>query len=108
MAGMSLPPLEDPTYQPLNPPVNGVAPDVIALWGPRSQLRWFDRFRNVLTPQSYKVWDRFYCVTVQHRGNCCTSCVEDEEYDACYSMWPRCCCRALNEEDPRAIRAEED
>ena len=30
----------------------------------------------------------------QHDGPCCSSCLEDEEFDSVYSLWPKCCCRA--------------
>jgi hypothetical protein len=37
----------------------------------------------------------------QHPGmRCCESCLQDEEYDPVYSMWPQCCCRS-EWEDPR-------
>lgn len=86
-------PLEDPTYEPAHQPVRGGVPDVVARWGPRSQLRWFDRFRAGLNPQRAEYWSRFYCSSLQHRGGCCPSCLDDEWNG--YRDWDEgtCCCR---------------
>jgi hypothetical protein len=88
-------PLEDPSYVPAHPPTSDrVTPDVVAKWGPRSQLRWFVRFRKALRPRRPDWWARFYCSSVQHRGLCCDSCLDD--YDAGYDEpnGDRCCCRS--------------
>ncbi len=95
---MTMPPLEDPDYVPQHPPVNGQIPDVVAKWSPASQLRWFDRFAKQLKPQSARVWDRFYCSTVKHRGGCCDSCIEDREYG--FDLDDDCCCRVFKEAQP--------
>jgi hypothetical protein len=35
----------------------------------------------------------------QHPGrDCCESCLQDAEFDAVYSMWPKCCCRSVWDE----------
>lgn len=83
-------PLDDPAYEPAHPPVDGVPPDVVRKWGPRSQMRWFSRFGRDLKPQPYSFWAEFYCSSEQHRGGCCVSCIEDGEVyeDAC-------CCQGL-------------
>ncbi len=87
-----LAPLDDPIYQPEHPPTpDGGVPDVVAKWGPRSQLRWFVRFRGQYAPQPHKRWELFYIDSEQHRGLCCTSCVEDEQ-DGFGSMGPEHCC----------------
>lgn len=83
-------PLEDPAYEPLHPPVDGLVPDVVERWGPRSQLRWFERYHSALKPQPTSVWERFYVSSVSHRGDCCISCIEDGEYFENY-----CCCKAI-------------
>ncbi|HZP54350.1 hypothetical protein [Actinocrinis sp.] len=85
-----LAPLDDPTYQPQHPPVNGQIPDVITKWGPRSQVRWFQRFRTELGPR--RDWELFYCHSEYHRGLCCTSC-EDEGYEGVRGCGDYCCCR---------------
>jgi hypothetical protein len=85
-------PLEDPAYSPANPPVDGRVPDVVAKWGPASQLRWFNRYRSQLEPMPPAEWDRFYCTTDDHRGSCCSSCSDD--YLNGYSYVDGCCCRA--------------
>lgn len=88
-------PLEDPAYDPVHKPVNGVPPDVVARWGPRSQVRWFGRFWEQLRPQRKEFWDRFYCSSEQHRGDCCVSCTADAEEG--YRDWDedKCCCKAF-------------
>lgn len=91
---MTIAPLEDPAYKPLHPPVNGRVPGVVAKWGPRSQLRWFDRFAGQLKPMPHKVWDQFYCVVLAHRGQCCTSCLQDKE-DGYGGDIDGCCCAAI-------------
>jgi hypothetical protein len=90
-------PLEDPAYQPRYPPAGGLPPDVVAKWGPRSQVRWFDRYRGQLRRAPSAFWDRFYCTTTAHRGNCCTSCESDWLMGYAEDM-ERCCCRAYPEE----------
>ncbi|MER6350647.1 hypothetical protein ABT186_02025 [Streptomyces sp. NPDC001634] len=92
---MSIAPLDDPAYEPKHPPVGGRIPDVVAKWGPRSQLRWFRRFRDQLTAY----WDSYdyYSETEHHRGGCCDSCMEDAA--AGYEDLPDvCCCYALRDE----------
>jgi hypothetical protein len=44
----------------------------------------------------------------QHPGvGCCLSCIQDEEFDASYSMWPSCCCRSqLTSEELDDIESE--
>jgi hypothetical protein len=87
-------PLDDPSCEPANPPINGRVPDVIAKWGPVSQQRWFRRFQDQLKPAPYDEWERFYCSSEQHRGSCCDSCAQD--ISAGYQDWDagRCCCKA--------------
>lgn len=85
-------PLEDPTYEPQYQPVDGRAPDVVAKWGPASQLRWFDRFDGQVKMRPAD-WARFHCSSRHHRGFCCQSCIEDGEVfenDVC-------CCRGLGD-----------
>jgi hypothetical protein len=90
-------PLEDPDYSPLHPPVDGNIPDVVAKWGPRSQLRWFDRYASQLKPQKISRWNEFYCSVEGHRGECCSSCLQDK---LVYDYLPGvCCCLAeMNDE----------
>ena len=98
-----LAPLEDPTYEPLHPPVNGKPPDVVAKWGPRSQLRWFRRFWDELYVFKFgRKWDcsvssedswRFHIHSVEHVGPCCGSCIEDEKYLGYPPFDDHCCCR---------------
>lgn len=85
------PPLEDPSYTPRNPPIDGRVPDVVERWGPASQLRWFRRFGSQLGPQTG--WHRWYCMSLRHRGGCCFSCdvesgqgygVRDDGYCCCH------------------------
>jgi hypothetical protein len=94
--GQPAAPLEDPAYEPRNPPVNGLPPDVVAKWGPRSQARWFKRYRSQMRAARYPFWERFHCESEQHTGLCCSSCIEDVNEG--YEDWDegRCCCRAFD------------
>ena len=83
--------LDDPRHEPLHPPVDGKIPDVVARWGPRSQLRWFRRFRRELADR--QDWDRFYCTSECHLGSCCYSCFEEGEHGTGVMQDGWCCCR---------------
>jgi hypothetical protein len=88
-------PLDDPSYVPKHPPVNGVVPWVVAKWGARSQLRWFRRFEGQLRRQVWSsFWEPYFIDSEQHRGRCCSSCVADIEDGYDYYDPDRCCCWA--------------
>lgn len=96
-------PLDDPTYQPQHPPVDGRVPDVVVKWGAASQLRWFRRFQGQFKPMPAAEWGRFHCESEHHRGMCCGSCLDD--YDGGYDYPPEdgegnplCCCKALQDD----------
>ncbi len=91
---MMVAPLDDPAYVPQHPPVNGIVPDVVRKWGPRSQIRWFDRFWNELKAQPYSFWAGFYCHSVSHRGMCCSSCIADKD-EGYGDDIEGCCCEAI-------------
>jgi len=40
-----------------------------------------------------KDWDEYYCDSVEHRGLCCFSCIDDYEYGDGHSD-DDCCCRS--------------
>lgn len=84
-------PLDDPNYTPAHPPVSGAIPDVVGKWGPRSQLRWFQRFRDQLGRR--RDWDRFYCQSEHHRGLCCYSCADEYQVGHGPMLDGWCCCR---------------
>lgn len=90
---VSADPLDDPRYVPAHPPVVGRVPDVVAKWGPKSQARWFRRFRDQVGSQPIAVWDAHYCASEHHRGQCCYSC--GDEYLDGYGddLDGRCCCQ---------------
>lgn len=90
---MPRPPLENLDYVPLHPPVNGKPPVVIKLWGPASQLRWFERFEDQLK-MTYREWAQYYCCSVEHKGGCCDSCKDDEEWQGYPNFDSACCCRS--------------
>lgn len=92
-------PLEDPTYQPEHPPINGAIPDVVEKWGARSQVRWFSRFQGTIAAQRHERWARFYVDSIHHRGLCCDSCLDDFEGGWDYPPDDRCCCRGLRDDD---------
>jgi hypothetical protein len=74
---VELTPLEDPDYLPKHPPENGKIPEVVARWGKRSQLRWFQRFGSELHPR--QCWGEYWCESEHHRGVCCGSCIGEFE-----------------------------
>lgn len=84
-------PLDDPRYEPLHSPVDGRIPEVVAKWGPRSQLRWFTRFRAELAPG--QAWSSYYVHSEWHRGVCCFSCNAEYEHGTGVMMDGWCCCR---------------
>ncbi len=88
-----LAPLDDPTYAPVHRPVEGQVPEVVARWGPRSQLRWFRRFWQQLA--AGQRLDRFYCESEHHRDTCCASCFDEYQdgYGVMMDAW--CCCRGF-------------
>jgi hypothetical protein len=87
-------PLENPRYVPLHPPVNGGVPDVIARWGMRSQLRWFQRFGRQLTVRSPDV-EEYWCTSLEHRGMCCSGCGMEWDADGIDPTdGYACCCKA--------------
>ena len=94
MPRMNMAPLEDPAYTPAHQPISGRIPDVIAKWGPRSQLRWVHRFRHQLA-QGQDV-THLYADSLHHTGWCCSACIGEYEdgYQGGGVMvdgW--CCCR---------------
>lgn len=89
---LSATPLADPAYVPVNQPVDGVPPAVVAKWGPNSQVRWLARFRDRLKPQPHPFWERFYCASSQHRGSCCPSCMGDKAEGYWDLDGDACCC----------------
>lgn len=87
-----IPPLEDPSYVPEHPPVDGKIPDVVYRFGPATQIRWFKRFYKSLGPDNN--FSDYYVDSEHHRGCCCVSCLDEYE-EHCGSViddgW--CCCR---------------
>lgn len=95
-----LAPLDDPDYEPKNPPQNGIVPAVVARWGAPSQMRWFSRFRTVLS--SRQDWSRFHTESALHKNWCCWRC-DDVESPNDYWEGDECCCRGYevkNKENP--------
>jgi hypothetical protein len=87
-------PLEDPSYVPRHPPIDGTIPGVLVRWGARSQLRWFARYGTQLTYGVSKIWEDYHVTSVEHPGVCCVPCgTEGEWWDG-----PECCCQALSKE----------
>lgn len=90
-------PLEDPAYQPAHPPLpGGSIPAVVERWGPRSQLRWFTRYNGQVAPRRVQDWERWHCESVDHRGLCCPSCVEDDGTEWGWTGGG-CCCRSMKD-----------
>ena len=89
-------PLEDPSYEPaVHPPVNGAPNTDVGKWGPASQMRWFRRFWG--TPEMPTVLPSdaalYYCQSLEHRGFCCESCIDDA-LEGYWDLAEDCCCRA--------------
>lgn len=84
-------PLNDPDYVPLHPPIGGRVPAVVERFGPRTQIRWFQRFRDQL--QRPVDGSRYHTESLLHRDWCCWQCEGDEWTEP----WdgPGCCCRGL-------------
>lgn len=91
-------PLEDAAYEPVARPINGRPNPLVKKWGPRSQLRWFKRFwgSDAMPTLSTADANEYHCSSLEHKGGCCGSCIEDYEmgYD---DLGEHCCCRALVE-----------
>src|SRR4051812_32211027 len=85
-------PLNDPDYSPAYPPVDGRVPPEVGKFGPRSQLRWFTRYFDVLRDTSGRALDGYYVNSTMHTGACCGPCTDDEQYG--YFIDDACCCRA--------------
>lgn len=87
-------PLNDSTHEVQYPPVNGDAPDVVEHWGAASQVRWFARFAQQLQPRKHDHWDRWYVESVEHKGKCCISCIQDKA-EGYGDDIESCCCEGL-------------
>jgi hypothetical protein len=57
---------------------------------PEEQIAYFDEHDKVQMP--HKMWDKFYCVSLEHRGFHCSSCTGEEEYTGVANFDDRCCC----------------
>ncbi|MET9086148.1 hypothetical protein ABZX77_30455 [Streptomyces sp. NPDC004237] len=84
-------PLDDPTYTPQHPPVDGQVPAVVAKWGPRSQIRWFRRFGRELAPR--RDWSQYHVHSEHHLGTCCDSCFDEYLDGTGVQLDGWCCCR---------------
>lgn len=71
-------------------------PEGLELPPPADQLDWFDHQRGMERPLA--VWNRYYCVSVSHRGLHCDSCLDDKA-DGHGDDIEGCCCRALWDDD---------
>ncbi len=70
-------------------------PEELATFRPNSPQEEIDFFaRYPRTKMTDKEWDRFYCVSTQHRGLHCGSCLSDEEYFGMPNFDDKCCCKA--------------
>ena len=86
-------PLNRRDYEPKHPPVNRSIPHVVRLWSPRSQIRWFRRFRYVFDWHTVTDWDIYHVESLSHPGPCCSSCDSEREDGFTYCD-DRCCCHA--------------
>lgn len=58
---------------------------------PREEIDFFAKYPDTVMP--YDQWERFYCVSTQHRGLHCGSCLSDEEYLGVANFDDKCCCK---------------
>ncbi len=86
-------PLNDPSYEPKHPPINGNIPAVVERWGAASQVRWFWRFRRGVGMRRDEFWDAYFPTSVEHKGLCCYRC-SGEEDPADWWDGPECCHKA--------------
>lgn len=85
-------PLDDPSYEPKYPRVNGI-PKEVSFFGPRTQIRWFKRY---LKPFETEDLSSYYVTSEHHKGLCCGSCLGEFENEyqgggVIADGW--CCCR---------------
>lgn len=91
---IEVPPLEDYSYEPENPPIDGMIPEVVKKFGPRTQIRWFKRF--YLDLKKGQSFGEYYTSSEQHKGYCCLDCDYElvEFGTGVMAFGPGCCCRA--------------
>ena len=89
--GRIVAPLDDPSYVPEHPLVDGIVPTVVRKWGPRSQLRWFRRFRHQLAHGQDLA--HLHAESPHHTGWCCSSCAAEYEYGMGVMIDGWCCCK---------------
>ena len=55
-----------------------------------------------------EIWGQYYCVSTQHRGLHCGSCLSDEEYTGQPNFDDMCCCKAEPPTNPNQYKGEQD
>lgn len=86
-------PLNDRRYEPIHRPVNRRVPEIVAKWGPPSQVRWFHRFWDEIDWRTVDS-SRYHIHSTRHLGPCCAGCMSDEEWDGLPVYDDQCCCNA--------------
>jgi len=72
--------------------MSGEPPEGLESLPAEKQVVWFREHPTLM--MTMQEWDRYYSSSVQHRGQCCWSCMDDR--DAGYADDPEnCCCIAL-------------
>lgn len=79
-----------------------VVPEDFAEWKltnptPQQQIDYFKSHPKI--KMLYNMWNDFYVHSLQHRGLCCSSCLDDEEYLGQPNFDDKCCCRAIKLND---------
>lgn len=64
---------------------------------PQQQIDYFKEHSGIRIPT--KMWDTFYCVSLEHMGFHCGSCLSDEEYLGTPNFDDKCCCLAPQEKE---------
>lgn len=91
---MSNAPLNDPSYKPEHPPVNGRIPEVVKRFGMATQLRWFRWFWKEL--RVLNDYSGYYVSSEHHLGLCCMPCTGefvDGHHGGGVIADGWCCCR---------------
>ncbi|MFF8406914.1 hypothetical protein ACF06P_35465 [Streptomyces sp. NPDC015684] len=82
--------LDDPTYQPKHPPVDGRVPAAVARWATASQLRWFRRYRHHLAHGQDLA--HLHTESPHHTDWCCAPCQAEYEQGRGVMTDGWCCC----------------
>lgn len=78
-----------------------IVPEDFAKWQqsnptPEQQIDYFNKHFKIRMLSV--MWNKFYCVSLQHRGFHCSGCLSDQEYLGTLNFDNKCCCKAIEGE----------